>query len=81
MSSTSPAPHVPQTADKAKVGGILSGAAVAVLMALAFYFDDRNGTNFTELLTAVLAGLGVGGATGKAVHKTANKPTHRRSRH
>jgi len=69
----SPVPGTPQTADKAKTAGSLAGALVAALMALALYFDDRNGTNFTEMLTAIIAGLGSGGLVGAATFKTRNK--------
>lgn len=76
----SPAPGTPQTADKAKVAATLTGALVTILVALARYFDDKNGTDFTELLSALLVGLGSAGVTGFATYKTKNRLLDRRDR-
>lgn len=70
---SSPDPAVPQTGDKAKVGGIVAGVAVAALVGAARYWDDRNGTNLVELLSSLGLGVAAGGGTGLAVYKTRNR--------
>lgn len=70
----SAAPGTPQTADKAKTAALVTGILVAVLVGAARYFDDRNGTNITEILSAILAGLASAGVTGAATFKAQNKP-------
>lgn len=72
--SSSPTPGTPQTADKASTGAGVSFAIALVLLIAAFYYDDRNGTNLTEVLLAALGAAGVGGATGLSVFKKRNKP-------
>jgi hypothetical protein len=74
MSVPSPAPGVEQTGDKATTAAAVSGVIVAVLLALALFYDEKNGTNFTEILLAVLGGLGTAGVTGVATYRTRNKP-------
>lgn len=78
MSDYSPAPGTPQTPDKAKVAAVLTGALVTILVALARYFDDKNGTDLSELLSALGVGVASGGATGVATYKTKNRLIMRR---
>jgi hypothetical protein len=73
MSSSSPAPGTPQTADKAKAAAAVTGLLMALAVGVARYFDDKNGTNFTEILSAVAAGVAGAGATGYATFSTRNK--------
>lgn len=73
MSNLSPAPGTPQTADKAKVAATVAGLLVSVLLVLAMYFDDRNGTNWAEILMALVGGVGTAGATGVATFQAKNR--------
>jgi hypothetical protein len=74
--TNSPAPGVPQTADKAKVGGIIAAAVLLVAVFLALYLDGKNGTNWAEtLITVGIAVLG-GGATYAGVFQTKNRETY-----
>lgn len=71
----SPAPGTPQTADKAKVGGIIAAAVLVVAVFLALYFDGKNGTDWAETLIAVAVAVGGGGATYAGVFQTKNRAT------
>ena len=75
--TNSPAPGVPQTADKAKAGAVVAGVALGVALILALYFDGRNGTDFAEVLISVVVALVGGGAPGGAVFKTKNRAKHK----
>lgn len=69
----SPDPGVPQTADKAKVGGIVAAAVIAVVLFAALYFDGKNGTTWAKtIMTAVVAVAG-GGATALSVYTKKNQ--------
>jgi len=78
MSTMSPTPGTPQTSDKAKWAGIVSGALTFVASILAYWIADADPFTSKEfgeavLIAAVTAGV-IGGGTGAATHSVTNKP-------
>lgn len=70
MSNISPAPGTPQTADKAKMGTIITTIG-AVLTFLVAYFPDNPDV---QLWGGLLVGLFTIAANGYTVYVTPNKP-------
>lgn len=74
----SPDPGVPQTADKAKIGGLVSAAVIAVVLLVAFYFDGKNGTTWSKTILSVVVAVLGGGGTALSVYHKKNKPLHKK---
>lgn len=71
MTTNSPAPGTPQTADKAKIGTLVATIG-AVLTFIVAYFPDNDDI---QLWGGLIVGVLTIAATNYGVYKTANKPT------